>query len=77
MFHFRIGPLLIHFLHHPDHVLRVLHDNPKNYQRGWQYQILRRLFGDNLLVSEGDFWLRQRHWLSPHSTANGSPLTPT
>jgi cytochrome P450 len=65
IFHFRIGPLLIHFLHHPDHVRRVLYDNPKNYQRGWQYRILRRLFGDNLLVSEGDSWLRQRRLAQP------------
>ncbi len=65
IFRFRMGPLLVHFLHHPDHVRRVFHDNPKNYQRGWQYRILRRLFGDSLLVSEGDFWLRQRRLAQP------------
>jgi hypothetical protein len=26
VFRFRIGPLLLHFLFHPNHVRRVLHD---------------------------------------------------
>ncbi|MBO0701118.1 MAG: cytochrome P450, partial [Zavarzinella sp.] len=62
---FRIGPLLVHFLYHPDHVRHVLFENPKNYLRGWQYRVLRRLAGDNLVVSEGDFWLRQRRLAQP------------
>ena len=65
VFRFRIGPLLIHFVYHPDHVRRVLHDNPKNYLRGWQYHLLRRLLGDNLVVSEGDSWRRQRRLAQP------------
>jgi cytochrome P450 len=60
VFRFRIGPLLVHFLYHPDHVRRVLHDHQKNYLRGWHYRFLHRLFGDNLVVSEGDNWIRQR-----------------
>ena len=60
VFRFRIGPLVVHFLYHPDHVRHVLHDHPKNYQRGWHYRLLRRLLGENLVVSEGDYWLRQR-----------------
>lgn len=65
LFRFRIGPLLIHFLYHPDHVRRILHDHQKNYLRGWQYRLLRRLFGDNLVVSEGDYWMRQRRLAQP------------
>lgn len=65
VFRFRIGPMLIHFLYHPDHVRRVLYDNPKNYLRGWQYQLLRRIVGDNLVTSEGAFWLRQRRLAQP------------
>src|SRR5437899_726712 len=62
---FRIGPILIHFLFHPEHVRRVLYDNPKNYLRGWQYRLLGRLFGDNLVASEGTYWLRQRRLAQP------------
>ncbi len=62
---FRVGPLLVHFLYHPDHVRHVLHDHPKNYLRGWHYRLLRRLLGENLVVSEGDYWLRQRRLAQP------------
>ncbi len=65
VFRFRVGPLLVHFVYHPDHVRRVLHDHQKNYPRGWHYRLLRRLLGDNLVVSEGDFWLRQRRLAQP------------
>ncbi len=60
VFRSQMGPLLIHYLYHPDHVRRVLYDNPKNYLRGWHYRLLARLFGDNLVASEGAAWLRQR-----------------
>lgn len=65
LFRFRIGPVVVHFAFHPEHVRRVLHENQKNYLRGWQYRLMRRLFGDNLTVSEGAFWLRQRRMAQP------------
>jgi cytochrome P450 len=60
VFRFRIGPVVIHFVYHPEHVRRVLHENQKNYLRGWQYRTIQRYFGDSLTVSEGPYWLRQR-----------------
>jgi cytochrome P450 len=65
VFRFRIGPLVAHFLFHPDHVRRVLHDHQKNYPRGWHYRLVRRLLGNNLVVSEGDYWRRQRRLAQP------------
>jgi cytochrome P450 len=65
VFRFRIGPLLVHFLYHPDHVRRVLYEHQKNYLRGWHYRFLRRQMGDNLVVSEGDYWMRQRRLAQP------------
>lgn len=65
VFRFRTGPLLTHFLYHPDHVRHVLYDNPKNYLRGWQYRLLSGLFGDNLVAAEGSSWLRQRRLAQP------------
>jgi cytochrome P450 len=59
VFRFRIGPLVVHVLSHPDHVRHVLHDRQKDYPRGWHYRLLRHLLGDNLVVSEGGYWLRQ------------------
>lgn len=61
----RIGPFTTYFLYHPDHVRRVLSEHQKNYLRGWHYQLMRRLFGRNLTVSEGPFWLRQRRMAQP------------
>ncbi len=62
---FQVGPFVTHILYHPSHVARVLRDQQKNYLRGWQYQVVRRLLGDNLVVSEGDFWRRQRRLAQP------------
>lgn len=61
----RLGPMLIHFLYHPDEVRRVLYSHQKNYLRGWHYRLLHQLFGDNLIVSEGDHWRRQRRLAQP------------
>jgi cytochrome P450 len=65
VFRFRVGPFVLHFLYHPDHVRHVLFDHPKNYIRGWQYQLIGKLFGDNLVASEGPSWLRQRRLAQP------------
>lgn len=65
VFRFRIGPVVVHFLYHPEHVRRVLSENQKNYVRGWHYGLMRRVFGANLTVSEGPFWLRQRRLAQP------------
>ncbi|HVX13539.1 MAG TPA: cytochrome P450 [Pirellulales bacterium] len=65
VFRFRIGPVLLHFLYRPQDVQRVLHENQKNYLRGWHFRLLRKLFGQNLTTSEGEFWLRQRRLAQP------------
>lgn len=45
---------------------RVLQDNAQNYTKQHaSYRMLRRLLGDGLLTSEGDFWLRQRRLAQP------------
>lgn len=65
VFRSRIGPTLVHFLYHPDHVRRVLYDRQKNYPRGWHYRLLRRLLGNGLVSSEGEHWRRQRRLTQP------------
>jgi cytochrome P450 len=45
---------------------RILQDNAQNYDKEHpSYRMLRRLFGNGLLTSEGDFWLRQRRLAQP------------
>jgi cytochrome P450 len=65
VFRYRMGPVLAHFLFHPDHVRHVLQDEYKNYPRGWHYDLLRRLLGNGLLVREGESWRRQRRLAQP------------
>jgi cytochrome P450 len=65
VFRSRIGPSLVHFLYHPDHVRRVLYDCQKNYPRGWHYRLLHSLPGNGLVASEGDHWRRQRRLAQP------------
>lgn len=49
-----------------DAVKRVLQDNAQNYTKEHgSYQMLRRLFGNGLITSEGSFWLRQRRLAQP------------
>lgn len=53
-------------LNHPDHAQHVFRDNARNYRKGGQFwAIIRELLGNGLVVSEGDFWLRQRRMLQP------------
>jgi cytochrome P450 len=65
VFRSRIGPTLVHFLYHPDHVRHVLYDSQKNYPRGWHYRLLRSLLGNGLVASEGEYWRRQRRLAQP------------
>src|SRR5262245_12756752 len=52
---------------HPDLIEYVLVTNNRNFikDRGWRIRPLRRLFGNGLLTSEGEFWIRQRRLAQP------------
>lgn len=52
-------------LGHPRHVQHVYKDNFKNYlRRGQDFEEIRPVVGNGLLLSEGDLWLKQRRTLS-------------
>jgi cytochrome P450 len=54
-------------LHHPRHAEYVLRENSQNYRKGAAiWEMLRTILGNGLVVSEGDFWLRQRRMIQPH-----------
>ena len=59
-FHYRT-----YLISHPDYIEDVLVDHPRKFIKGRVLQANKRLFGNGLLTSEGDFWLRQRRLAQP------------
>ena len=56
----------VYLLGHPDAIEYVLHTNLKNYRKPDSFNhSVRPLAGQGILVSEGDFWRRQRRLVQP------------
>jgi cytochrome P450 len=53
------------FINHPDLIEEVLVANARMYTKGRVLRANRHVFGEGLLTSEGDFWLRQRRLSQP------------
>jgi cytochrome P450 len=53
------------FVNHPDFIEDVLIGHPRRYVKGRVLRANRHVFGQGLLTSEGDFWLRQRRLVQP------------
>jgi cytochrome P450 len=53
------------FINHPDLIEEVLVTNARLYSKGRVLRANRHVFGEGLLTSEGDFWLRQRRLTQP------------
>jgi cytochrome P450 len=64
-----VGLRFLHFrtylITHPDYIEDVLVHHPRKFVKGRVLQANKRLFGNGLLTSEGDFWLRQRRLAQP------------
>src|SRR6267142_7199542 len=53
------------FINHPDLIEEVLVTNARKYIKGRVMRANRHVFGEGLLTSEGEFWLRQRRLAQP------------
>src|SRR5207302_5086332 len=53
------------FVNHPDLIEEVLVTNARKYSKGRVLRANRHVFGEGLLTSEGDFWLRQWRLAQP------------
>jgi cytochrome P450 len=62
-----VGPQRVYLASHPDYLQHILRDNHENYVKpGMFYDSARRILGNGLVTSTGDFWLRQRRMIQPH-----------
>ncbi|MEY4377611.1 MAG: hypothetical protein RJB26_2161 [Pseudomonadota bacterium] len=50
---------------HPDDIKRLLVTNHRNYTKGVGLDRVKILLGNGIMVSEGDFWKRQRRMIQP------------
>jgi cytochrome P450 len=55
----------VYFISHPDYIEQVLVTDNRKFIKGRILRKNRQLFGNGLLTSEGDFWLRQRRLAQP------------
>jgi cytochrome P450 len=53
------------FINHPETIEEVLVTHARKYLKGRVLRANRHVFGEGLLTSEGDFWLRQRRLAQP------------
>src|SRR5215475_1558714 len=61
----RIGNFRSLFINHPDLIEDVLVNKARLYHKGRILRANKYLFGEGLLTSEGDLWLRQRRLSQP------------
>lgn len=64
-FKFGIGPFRVVFINDPEGIQELLLKSHRYYQKDQGFQSLRRVLGNGLLTSEGDFHLRQRRMIQP------------
>ncbi|HEX8098025.1 MAG TPA: cytochrome P450, partial [Pyrinomonadaceae bacterium] len=63
--YFSMGPQDVYFLNHPDYVRDVLVTHNHCFVKGRALQRSKRLLGEGLLTSEGEFHRRQRRLAQP------------
>src|SRR5688500_14666 len=63
--HFQIANIHAYLLNHPAMVEDVLVTNNRSFMKARLLRDTAEVFGRGLLVSEGEFWLRQRRLAAP------------
>ena len=60
-----VGPVVYGLLSHPDDIASVLANNDRHCIKDISYRVLKDVFGNGLLLSEGDVWKRHRRLMQP------------
>ena len=63
--YFKLGPQPVFLINDPDHIRDVLITHNKQFMKSEGLQRAKRLLGEGLLTSEGEFHLRQRRLAQP------------
>jgi cytochrome P450 len=63
--YFRFGKQDIYFIRNPDYIQNVLVTNPSKFIKNPGLRLTKRVIGEGLLTSEGEFHKRQRGLLQP------------
>jgi len=63
--HRALLPLRVYFVSHPEYIEQVLVNHNRKFIKGSNFAEEQAMFGNGLLTSEGDFWLRQRRLAQP------------
>ena len=63
--HFKIGPIRIVLLNHPDLIKEVLTTQHNNFIKGRPLEMAKELLGEGLLTSEGEFHKHQSRLIQP------------
>jgi cytochrome P450 len=63
--HFKMGPIRVVLLNHPDHIKEVLSTQHKNFVKGRPLEMAKELLGEGLLTSEGEYHKRQSRMIQP------------
>jgi cytochrome P450 len=63
--HFRLGPWPIYLFNHPDHIHEILLTQQRRLIKGRGLRLAKKVLGEGLLTSEGEFHRRQRRLAQP------------
>ncbi len=63
--HFTLGRQHVYLLNHPEYVKDVLVTHARKFKKGRILERAKRVLGEGLLTSEGEFHLRQRRLMQP------------
>jgi cytochrome P450 len=63
---FRMGPAYIYLINHPDLIHQIFVEQTENfYKSNFAKKSLGKMLGNGLVLSDGDFWKRQRRLAQP------------
>src|SRR4051812_32563648 len=64
-FRYKVGPFRVTMANHPAAIEQVLVSKSRSFKKDPFYEVMKRVLGEGLLTSEGDFHKRQRRMIQP------------